>query len=1189
MGYWDWNYYPKNPRNSNKLNPSERKKFGQTFWGKEWLNSLKGIDYSNRLPRGNAYANNGYVSHHEINKNKVLAKVEGSLHKPYDVTIEVPAFTVSEKQKIIDILSSNQAWVAELLNKQLPEELLAVSLKHNIKIFPSRWNDFKMSCSCPDSAVPCKHLAAVIYILSSEIDLDPMLVLNLHNMDVTSELKKIKIDVSKDINEAIPNLSENIKFVKNPPQSEMHTMEEKSFDACDYSRFPDTGSTLLQLLSDETPFHNKNAKTELLGFFNSTLRNIKNISSDTKIHNAHSLHLCINISITVPAKEIEPQVQLIFEKETQEMSLCDFVAFLHTADVSETIHWPYFLKALREFTNFGIKLIDTGNIIPKIVTHNNNTRFIWVPLIQNSSIEKTLLFFKDIFPVTLLRFESEKQKETGVPEHSDVSLLTSLFITALIQNIKKNTLKFDKNHELNKLFCSYNSKLFDNASTVNSIHIWLKKLHVSKTRFRPVIKIDDHYPEFHFSLLVDDTDAGNEPPMPFKSFSENKKYKTEKIGVIKNMMLLGSHFAGISTLINNTKQKVISFSEMEFVPILFKMIPCLKLLGVEILLPKNLANIAKPKLSMSIKSKGGEKPKGFMNLFEMLSFNWQIAVGDTLMDPKEFLSMLKNFKGLIKIKDNYVMMDGDEIEKLKKSLEKEASPDLHETMRILLSEDFDGASVGIDAEIIKLIKKWKGISKEKLPAKLNAQLRPYQFRGYEWLCKNSRLGIGSILADDMGLGKTIQSLTFLLKMKETDKSGKQKCLIVAPTSLLNNWAREIDKFTKGLTYFIYHGQKRDAKEFLNYDIILTSYGIVRSDVSVFDKKEWSVIIIDEAQNIKNSETLQTKALKKLKAHIRIALSGTPVENRLGEYWSIMDFTNKGLLGNKSYFSKNYANPIQQERNSEKLQVFKKITSPFIMRRLKTDKSIINDLPEKIENNKISALSKTQAALYSSVVNDCMEQIENSEGITRKGLVLKMMISLKQIGNHPAQYLKNKKIKPEDSGKMELLFDLLEPILDNGEKTLLFTQYKEMGDILQAAITEKFGITPLFLHGSLNRKQRDEMVHAFQNYKHHQIFILSLKAGGTGLNLTAASNVIHYDLWWNPAVEVQATDRAYRIGQNKNVMIYRLINQGTIEERIDEMIQSKKQLADMTVATGEKWLGDLSNIELKDIVTLSKKS
>ncbi|MBI5219886.1 MAG: DEAD/DEAH box helicase family protein [Bacteroidia bacterium] len=1187
MAYWDWNYYPSNLRNKNKLKPSERKKFGQTFWGKEWLNSLKGIDYSNRLPRGSAYANNGSVTSHETKGNRIVAKVQGSFPKPYDVFIEVPEFSKTEKEKIAEILFSNPAWIAELLNKQLPKDLLAEAKKNNINIFPSKWNDFKMRCSCPDSAVPCKHLAAVIYILSSEIDLNPMLVLNLHNLDIAEELKKKKLDVTKDINEKIPILFDGIKFDKKKVFPVMPEIHEKSFEVCEYSHFPDTGLTLLNLLSDETPFHNKNAKTELISFFNAALRTDKRLIYYSDTISSKLLQTCIDVRIVVPESIENTEVHLIFEKETKRVSLPDFAAFMHTTDVSDTKNWIYLLQTIHEFVNFSVRLIHTGNTTPKIVTHNNQNRLIWTPLIQDHTIEKVVSFFSEIMPSQLFIVESANKKETGILREADIALFASFFITSIIQYIKSKDFKFDKKNELNNLFCGNNSKFLNDASTINSIHIWLKKLHVSKSRFKPILKVDDHYPEFRMSLLVDDSEQSNEPPIAIKEFSENKKYQTEKMGVIKNLMLLSGHFTGLSRLINNTQTKYVSYRDNDFTSLLFGVIPCLKLLGVKVLLPKGLAMIATPKLSMAVKSKGGEKPRSFMSLFDMLAFEWQIAIGDSLMEPKEFFKLLSNYTGLIKIKDKYIMLGSDEIERLKKNLEKRITPDFNETIRAILSENYEGAHVGIDPEIINLLKKLTGSQKEKLPNHLNAQLRPYQIRGYEWLCKNSRLGVGSILADDMGLGKTLQALTFLLKLKETGQLEKKKCLIIAPTTILNNWGREIEKFTPGLTYFIYHGLKRDDKELQNYDIVFTSYGVLRRDVAIFEKKEWQALIIDEAQNIKNSEAQQTKALKKIKASVRIALSGTPVENRLGEYWSIMDFINKGLLGNRSFFSKNFANPIQLEHDQEKIDVFRKVTAPFIMRRMKNDKSIISDLPDKIENNKISALTKAQAALYTSVVNECMEQIESSDGIARKGMVLKMMTSLKQIGNHPAQYLKNNKCNPADSGKLELLFDLLEPILDNGEKVLLFTQYKEMGDILQKALTDKFGITPLFLHGSLNRKQRDEMVNGFQHFKHNHVFILSLKAGGTGLNLTAASNVIHYDLWWNPAVESQATDRAYRIGQNKNVMVYRLINKGTLEERIDEMINSKKKLAEMTVATGENWLGDLSNQELKNLVSLSQ--
>jgi SNF2 family DNA or RNA helicase len=374
-------------------------------------------------------------------------------------------------------------------------------------------------------------------------------------------------------------------------------------------------------------------------------------------------------------------------------------------------------------------------------------------------------------------------------------------------------------------------------------------------------------------------------------------------------------------------------------------------------------------------------------------------------------------------------------------------------------------------------------------------------------------------------------------------------------------------------------------------VILTSYGVTRSDQELLSKKRWCAVIIDEAQNIKNVDAAQTRAVKKLKSNIRIAMSGTPVENRLSEYWSIFDFIYKGYMGNLKKFTKEYAYPIEVNRNKKRLDRFLKITAPFILRRLKTDKSIISDLPEKIENDYMATLVKEQGALYQGVLNTVMTDIEGIDpegeeaGIRRRGMVLKMIMALKQVCNHPSQYLKKSDASPDLSGKAGMLLDMLDNILENNEKVLIFTQFREMGLILQQMIRDRFGTDSMFLHGGISRKKRDEMVERFQNDAREKIFLLSIKAGGTGLNLTAASHVIHYDLWWNPAVEVQATDRAYRIGQNKNVMVYRLITQGTFEEKINAMLKDKKALADLAVSTGEKWVGELSNRDLKALFSI----
>jgi len=383
----------------------------------------------------------------------------------------------------------------------------------------------------------------------------------------------------------------------------------------------------------------------------------------------------------------------------------------------------------------------------------------------------------------------------------------------------------------------------------------------------------------------------------------------------------------------------------------------------------------------------------------------------------------------------------------------------------------------------------------------------------------------------------------------------------------------------------YHGPERQLIT-AHTDLVITTYGLLRREVEKFKKRKWNLIIIDEAQNIKNADSKQTKTVKALKGSGSIALSGTPVENRLTELWSIFDYLNPGYLGTRQNFIRRFAMPIEKYRDQRKIALLQKATAPFIMRRMKTDRSIIQDLPDKIVKNEYCYLSKEQTAIYQRVVDTNIQEISNSEGIARRGLVFKLMTSLKQICNHPVHYTKKGTVVKEHSGKAEMAISLLEKIVSAREKVLLFTQYKEMGNLLVQLIQTELQITPLFFHGSLTRKKREIMIEDFQNGNVSPIMIISLKAGGTGLNLTAATNVIHYDLWWNPAVEAQATDRTYRIGQSRKVVVRRLITIGTFEEKIDEMISAKKELAELTVSTGEKWLSELSNQELKEIFKLS---
>ena len=470
------------------------------------------------------------------------------------------------------------------------------------------------------------------------------------------------------------------------------------------------------------------------------------------------------------------------------------------------------------------------------------------------------------------------------------------------------------------------------------------------------------------------------------------------------------------------------------------------------------------------------------------------------------------------------------------------------------------------------------------PKSLTGKLRPYQKIGYSWLIQNIKYKFGCILADDMGLGKTIQILSAILYFKEHNQFDSESTLIIVPPTLISNWENEIKKFTPELTYHIYHGSNRTFP-LEEYDIILTSYGVVRLDLDMFLDKTWLLCVIDEAQNIKNPNTEQTKAIKSVNASTKIALTGTPIENRLMDYWSIFDFVNKGYLSTKDDFKRNYVMPIEKLEDPEVLENLKTIAKPFVMRRLKTDDDIKKELPDKLVNDIYCTLTKKQIRLYNAILEEIFFDIENSKGIQRKGIILKILTALKQTCNHPAQFLAIKNPKISESGKMELLVDILENILDMDEKVIIFTQYVEMGKLIQKLISKKFKTDVLFLHGSQTLKEKTEIIDTFQEDPNYKIFVATLKTGGTGLNLTAASNVIHYDLWWNPAVENQATDRVHRIGQKKDVMVYRFITKGTLEEAIDAISKRKIDLAGKAISNDETFITEMSNEELKKILSL----
>jgi hypothetical protein len=597
-----------------------------------------------------------------------------------------------------------------------------------------------------------------------------------------------------------------------------------------------------------------------------------------------------------------------------------------------------------------------------------------------------------------------------------------------------------------------------------------------------------------------------------------------------------------------------------------------------------------------------------LGLDAVMDFHMEVSLDGERLSNAEILALLAGTDTLVLLRGQWVEVDRDRLQAAMdrfKAAEKLAAQDgltFAEAMRLLSGAAVDGKDADAAAadwahisagpwleETLHALRAPGANGADPGPA-LKGTLRPYQKAGVEWLRLLSGLGLGACLADDMGLGKTIQILALLLLRA---KDAKHPSLLVAPASLLANWAAEIERFAPSLKARIVHPSAMTAEEarqltpegLADTDLAITSYGTLLR-MPVFSQTQWRYAVLDEAQAIKNPGAKQTKAVKALRAKSRIALTGTPVENRLGDLWSIFDFINPGLLGTAKQFT-SYTKGLA-DRVENPYGPLRELVRPYILRRMKTDKSVIADLPDKTEVKAHCVLSRKQAALYGQTVSDLAKALEDSEGIQRRGIVLATLMRLKQICNHPSQWLNDGVWAEEDSGKWARLREIAEVVASRQEKMLVFTQFREMTGPLATFLGGIFGRPGLVLHGETAVKNRRELVRTFQEDDTAPFFILSLKAGGSGLTLTAASHVVHFDRWWNPAVENQATDRAYRIGQKKNVLVHKFVCQGTVEEKIDGMIESKKTLSDSLLAdsgSGEIALTEMRDDELLRLVAL----
>jgi SNF2 family DNA or RNA helicase len=608
------------------------------------------------------------------------------------------------------------------------------------------------------------------------------------------------------------------------------------------------------------------------------------------------------------------------------------------------------------------------------------------------------------------------------------------------------------------------------------------------------------------------------------------------------------------------------------------------------------------KISATVTPKKGER----LSLTSLLNFQLKLVVGEQEISKKDFDKLLEKKSPIVEVAGKWLILQPTDVKAAQAILNNSIDPinlSVEDALRLSSGDNnliaklpvVNFQAEGELKELIDNLNNNQGIQLIATPQDFKGELRPYQIKGVSWLSFLEKWGLGACLADDMGLGKTPQLIAFLLSLKEQDLL-INPVLVVCPTSLVNNWEHEVKKFAPTLSIFVHHGDKRlknkaFATEVENKSIVITSYPLVYRDLTTLEAVQWQGIVLDEAQNIKNHTAKQSQAVRKLPAGFRIALTGTPVENRLAELWSILDFLNPNFLGTQTFFQRRFAIPIEKYGDRDSLYNLRLLVRPFILRRLKTDRTIIQDLPEKQEMNIFCGLSNEQGQLYQQLVDTTLQKIEEMEGIQRRGLILTLLMQLKQICNHPAHFLKESSLElSQRSGKLLRLEAMLEEVVAEGDRCLIFTQFAEWGKLLQPHLKGKLGQEVLFLSGSTKPKNRVEIIDRFQNDPNApRIFILSLKAGGTGLNLTRANHVFHIDRWWNPAVENQATDRAFRIGQKRNVQVHKFICTGTLEEKINDMIESKKQLAEQTVDAGENWLTELDTDKLRDLLLLDRSA
>ena len=1212
--------------------------YGSTWWSRKWLDHLfsgasaRDIDYAFK------YVARGQVQPFAVADNRVMAEVKGPNGGLHNVYLVFPKFDKDRADIFVGLLKQQPVELMALSNGAMNQSIELILSKCGLSLFDT-CDRVNMNCDCRDP-LPCRYVVSVFLKMAEMMSSDPFLLFRVHGLDI-AYLKDFK---PEPVESDVPRESTLVRLLPYNDRAESPRVPMFRFEEWrDYSHvlpamlsnFPDfcPSGNFKKSFVDELErcrdFYNHYEKFELF-------------AQDFGIYHAHTFLMERERLQVVHAKGW----QWTFNQLEDEREVATGLGFENVMGAlcrlnQECVwHNHVTVRFVHQLLQVAYHLVRCGAIYPQVFWLNNVTAQVrWLPAEMLPDVLSVVAELEKAVPDDFaFTFEGDSREDLdAAAEH-----ILSVFIGKLLrfartaQSYRKGT------HEnlLGFFFDCKSGKLAANGLKIPSrIQAWFSVYNSLEFNHKIVFVCSECGRDIALQVFVEDS-AGRTALSALFAESDPRL-----LSLMNILNCVAETFKPMKRYLEIHAGEPLVMRGAELKEFVTESVKKFEVFGIVTEMPRSLLEIARPKAQMKIK---GSLGIGAFKASDLLDFDWEVALGDESVSAEEFLRMTKDAGGLLKYKDRYVSYSADDVRLMQQRLEERRKEgrglaaeengrgdevvtvdaetldenggagekdenEMPATAVRLLQACFTGSCDGVPVAVADGLKNqldlWRAETDIALPENLNAVLRPYQLRGYSWMYKNLQMGFGCILADDMGLGKTLQVIAFLLKMKQEGRLEESKALVVVPAGLLCNWQMEVKKFAPELTVFTYHGASRKLEKF-DADILVTTYSTCRIDFKKLEQRSWEIVVIDEAQNIKNSDSEQSRKIRALRAPMKIAMSGTPVENRLLEFWTIMDFCNRGFLPSANEFRDKYETPIQKNANQAVAERFKKITAPFMLRRMKTDKSIISDLPDKIQQDEYAVLTRSQAALYKRTLDDFMRELEQMEqGPTidvgeldagasisavsadshslfkRKGLILQMILALKQICNHPKTYLKTGEASVEESGKLAMLLDLLRSIREQGEKTIIFTQFREMGELLQEVLARELDIAADFYHGGCTQNQRNEMVRRFQGDPEDTVLILSLKAAGTGLNLTAASQVIHYDLWWNPAIEAQATDRAFRIGQTKNVQVHRFITKGTFEEKINALLESKRAVAEMTVNAGETWLADMDDKQLGEIFTL----